>query len=144
MTHPAHASALPRFCVIGAFGFAVDAALLQLLIDLLAMPPLAARLVSILVAWYGYAVFQSSLEMGARTLSPLATPVAIPQFLWAVGLAFFVFVCLMLLVRASLALITGDLDTVQRLIGPRSLAQELRQEVETVARHRVDDAGHER
>ncbi len=50
MTPPAHASALPRFCAIGALGFAIDAALLQALIDLLALPALAARLVSILVA----------------------------------------------------------------------------------------------
>lgn len=50
MTPRPHASTLPRFCAIGAFGFAVDATLLQLLIDLFAVPALAARLVSILVA----------------------------------------------------------------------------------------------
>jgi len=41
-----------------------------------------------------------------------------------------------LLTRAVLALVVGDLDTVQRLIGPRSVKQELDEELVVVGRHR--------
>ena len=89
-----------------------------------------------LMAWYGFKVFSSSWSMSSRTLSPLATPLAIPQFLWAAGLIFFLLVSSLLLTRAVLALVVGDLDTVRRLIGPRSVKQELDEELVVVARHR--------
>ena len=89
-----------------------------------------------LMAWYGFQVFSSSWSMSSRTLSPLATPLAIPQFLWAAGLIFFLLVSSLLLTRAVLALVVGDLDTVRRLIGPRSAKQELDEELAVVARHR--------
>ncbi len=41
---------LPRFLVVGAFGFCVDASVLIALTAVLGLPPLPARLVSILVA----------------------------------------------------------------------------------------------
>jgi len=89
-----------------------------------------------LMAWYGFKVFSSSWSMSSRTLSPLATPLSIPQFLWAAGLIFFLLVSSLLLTRAVLALVVGDLDTVRRLIGPRSVKQELDEELVVVARHR--------
>ena len=91
------------------------------------------------IAWHGMLVFKASAEMGARTLSPLATPVAIPQFLWAAGLAFFLFVAVLLLIRASVALVTGDVGTVQRLIGPRSVSREIDSELEQIEQLRQRD-----
>ena len=104
------------------------------LIDAIAQ--LIFTIIIALMAWYGFQVFSSSWSMSSRTLSPLATPLAIPQFLWAAGLIFFLFVSSLLLTRAVLALVVGDLDTVRRLIGPRSVKQELDEELVVVGRHR--------
>ena len=92
------------------------------------------------VAWHAVLVFQASAEMGARTLSPLAPPVAVPQFFWAAGLAFFFLVSMLLLVRSALALVLGDWNTVRRLIGPRTTAREVEDELEQVARDRARTA----
>ena len=88
-----------------------------------------------IMTYYCYFVFQNSYEMNARTLSELATPVAIPQFLWSLGMFYFLFVALLLHVRSTVALVTGDFDTVQRYIGTRSTKQEIEEEMEQVARH---------
>ena len=92
-----------------------------------------------LVTWFGYGVFEKSWEFGARTMSPLAPPLAVPQALWVLGLVMFMAVALLLLARALIALITGDSRGVQRLIGSRTVAQEIEQELEELARR--GDAG---
>ena len=97
-----------------------------------------------LVTWFGYGVFAQSLEFGARTMSPLATPLVIPQSLWVVGLVLFMVVAVLLLVRALTALVRGEPATVQRLIGSRTVAQEVEQELRD-AEHRVEgEAGEAR
>jgi hypothetical protein len=58
-------------------------------------------------------------------MSPLGTPLALPQAAWVAGLTLFVAVALLLILRASWALLRGDLVTVRRLAGPRTLAEEL-------------------
>jgi TRAP-type mannitol/chloroaromatic compound transport system permease small subunit len=82
-----------------------------------------------LVAWYGYGVFLTSYKLGAHSLSPLGTPLVVPQLLWVVGLVMFLAVALVLFARALLALVTGDLAGVRRLIGSRSLSEELEAEL---------------
>lgn len=78
-----------------------------------------------LVAWFGFGVFQQSFELGARTMSPLATPLAYPQFLWVAGLVLFVLIAVLLLGRAMMALIVGDMRAVQRLLGSKTVVQEI-------------------
>lgn len=83
-----------------------------------------------LVTWYGIGVLQTSWKVGASSLSPLGTPLVLPQLLWVAGLIMFLVLALLLLVRALLALATGDLVTVQRLIGSRTLGEEIQAEIE--------------
>ena len=87
-----------------------------------------------LVTWYGFGVFQTSYILGARSLSPLGTPLAVPQLLWVLGFATFLLIAALLLVRALAALITGDLPTVRRLVGSRSLSEELASELADLER----------
>ncbi|MQG38263.1 MAG: TRAP transporter small permease [SAR202 cluster bacterium] len=96
------------------------------LLDVVAQ--LLFTLIIALVAWYGFKVFAGSWSMNSRTLSPLSTPLAIPQFFWASGLIFFFLVSGLLFFRALIALCMGDLSKVQALIGPRTLQQEVEQE----------------
>jgi TRAP-type mannitol/chloroaromatic compound transport system permease small subunit len=82
-----------------------------------------------LITWYGYGVFQTSYELGARSLSPLGTPLLLPQLLWVLGLAMFLAIAVLLLLRALGALITGDLATVRRLVGSRTVREEVAAEL---------------
>jgi TRAP-type mannitol/chloroaromatic compound transport system permease small subunit len=83
-----------------------------------------------MVTWQGWVLFAQSFELGSRALTPLETPLAIPQFLWVLGFAFFFLVMLLLLVRALAALATGRVDEVKRLLGSRTAQQELEEALE--------------
>jgi TRAP-type mannitol/chloroaromatic compound transport system permease small subunit len=82
-----------------------------------------------LITWYGYGVFQTSWTLGARSMSPLGTPLMVPQLLWVSGLVMFLAIALLLLVRALTALIAGDLAAVRRLVGSRTLREEVAAEL---------------
>lgn len=83
-----------------------------------------------LVTWYGLGVVETSWRVGARSLSPLATPLVIPQALWIAGLVLFLAITAILFARALLALWAGDLMTVRRLVGSRTLSEEIETEIE--------------
>lgn len=82
-----------------------------------------------LVTWHGYGVFKTSYDLGAHSLSPLGTPLVIPQALWVSGFLLFVLIATILMIRALIALITGDLRTVRRLVGSRTVQEELTAEL---------------
>jgi TRAP-type mannitol/chloroaromatic compound transport system permease small subunit len=98
-------------------------------LGLLVMLALAA-----LLTWQGWHVFFQSWNLGSRAVTALATPLAYPQFLWLVGLAYFALVTALLLVRATHALVTGDIATVQRIAGSRTGQQDLEEELESIRR----------
>jgi TRAP-type mannitol/chloroaromatic compound transport system permease small subunit len=85
-----------------------------------------------LITWYGYGVFWTSYTLGARSMSPLGTPLMVPQLIWVLGLAMFLAIAVLLLIRALVALVTGDLASVRRLVGSRTLREEVAAEVAEV------------
>lgn len=87
-----------------------------------------------LLTWHGWHVFFQSFNLGSRAVTAVATPLAYPQFLWLFGLAYFALVTALLLLRASHALVTGDVATVQRLAGSRTGQQDLEEELESLRR----------
>jgi len=87
-----------------------------------------------LLTWQGWHVFSQSVQYGSRALTPIATPLQYPQFLWVVGLIYFVVVIVLLLARAVHAIDTGDLATVQRIAGSRTSQQDLEEELESLHR----------
>lgn len=82
------------------------------------------------VAWFAWLLLQRSLLLGSKSMTPLQTKLAIPQALWVSGLAFFVLVAAVLLLRAVVALAAGDAATASRLIGSRTAQQEVEEEIE--------------
>jgi TRAP-type C4-dicarboxylate transport system permease small subunit len=84
------------------------------------------------VTWFAWLVLQRSLLLGGRAMTPLQTPLAIPQALWVAGLALFVLIAAVLWLRAVAALLTGDLATSARLIGSRTQNEEVAEEIEAV------------
>lgn len=93
-----------------------------------------------LITAYGAVVLETSWRLGAHSLSPLGAPVVIPQLLWVLGLSVFLLIALLLLVRALIALASGDPLTVRRLIGSRTLGEEIESELAGTPRPERPDA----
>jgi len=77
---------------------------------------------------YAADVVLASWQQGATANTPLATPLWIPQALWVAGLAWMCVVLALMLVRASIALVTGDLATLKAICGMRSAQEEADEE----------------
>jgi TRAP-type C4-dicarboxylate transport system permease small subunit len=82
-----------------------------------------------LIAWHGANVLAQSWQLGARSNSSLAVPLAVPQALWWIGYAGFVVCAALLLLRAAAAMLAGDLAEANRLIGARSIEEEAADEL---------------
>jgi TRAP-type C4-dicarboxylate transport system permease small subunit len=89
-----------------------------------------------LVVYYGYFVLEQSIISKTVSVSSLEIPLAIPQFFWFVGLVFFMLVAVLLLLRAILAFIRGDLRKVHDIIGARSMNEDIDAERESMAGRR--------
>ena len=105
----------------------VRSRLLRALLDLLSLACMA--LFSILLAWHGWGVVQLSYVSNSHSQSAIEMPLAIPQAAWFAGLAFFVAIALLLLVRSLIALRKAQLDEVFRLIGSKSSLAEVKEEI---------------
>lgn len=104
------------------FGPRIRAAL-----DLVSVVALAAFMA--IVAYHAWDVFVGSWERDARSISPMQTRLWIPQFFWFIGLAVFVFVSALVILRSIVALFAGDLATMRRLIGARTVAEDVEDEL---------------
>ena len=92
-----------------------------------------ASLVSLAVfmaflTYHASAVAQTSWERHAAANTPLATPLWIPQTLWVLGLAWMCIVLALMLIRASVALVTGDITVIKEMCGVRSTQEEAQEE----------------
>ena len=83
------------------------------------------------VAWYGFTVMSYAWEIGSRSNSSLAVPLAVPLTLWWIGYAWFVLCGLVLMLRSVSAMFSRDFHLVNRLIGARSIQEEAADELQT-------------
>lgn len=79
---------------------------------------------------YASDVAMVSWQRDATANTVMATPLWIPQSLWVLGLIWLCIVLALMLIRASVALVTGDVDTVRRIAGVRSTQEEAEEEAE--------------
>ncbi|NYT84872.1 TRAP transporter small permease subunit [Pollutimonas harenae] len=79
---------------------------------------------------YAADVSMLSWTRNATANTVMATPLWIPQFLWLAGLIWLCIVLALMLIRASLALVTGDTATISALCGIRSAQEEANDEAE--------------
>ena len=100
--------------------------------DLIAIVALLAF--ASLIAWHGAGTLAQSWQLGARSNSSLAVPLAVPQALWWVGYLGFVICAVLLLARALAAMWAGDLAAANRLIGARSIEEEAADELASACR----------
>ncbi|WPC06225.1 TRAP transporter small permease [Pseudomonas benzenivorans] len=97
------------------------------LVDWLAL--VALGVFSAYLSYFAYDVVMSSWVQDSAANTPLATPLWMPQGLWLAGLAWFSVVLALMLLRASIALITGDIEVVKQLCGVKSAKEEAATEV---------------
>lgn len=80
------------------------------------------------VTFYAYGVMADSIINHSAANTPLGTPLAVPQGLWFAGLVFMCLILALMLIRASVALVTGDIETVKAIAGVRSTKEEAEEE----------------
>lgn len=90
-------------------------------LDIIALAMLTA--LAVIFAYYAWSLTQESYRLpgpgtlGAVSASDLAVPLVIPQSVWALGLTWFAFVCVVYLLRGVYSFARGDLAAVTALIG---------------------------
>lgn len=96
------------------------------LLDWIAL--VALGVFSVYLTYYAYDVAMTSWTENAAANTPLATPLWVPQSLWVVGLGWFSVVLALLLIRASVALVTGDIAALKEVCGVKSAKEEAEEE----------------
>ncbi|HEX6959292.1 MAG TPA: TRAP transporter small permease [Ferrovibrio sp.] len=86
-----------------------------------------------ILTWQAWSVLNTSLAFDAHATTPLQTPLWIPQSLWLIGFGLFIFTLVPLLLRALLALLSGDLPTVRSLAGARTIEEDAADEASHTA-----------
>lgn len=95
---------------------------------------LAALLVATGFFVYGaFSLAKDSWDFGSTDLSAMHTPLAIPQGLWAAGLALLLLAGLAIGARAVRQLATGDADGMDRMLMARTYVDEAAETLEAVA-----------
>jgi len=92
------------------------------LLDLAALIALAVFVT--VLARYAWEVLGASWKLAALSNSALKVPLWIPQGLWFGGLALFFVTTTLLTFRTALALASGDLATVRKLAGARTIQED--------------------
>jgi len=95
-------------------------------LDWLALVSLGVFMV--FLTYFAFDVAGTSLQQNAAANTPLATPLWIPQGLWVLGLMWMCLVVALMLLRASVALVTGDIELVKEICGVRSSKEEAEEE----------------
>lgn len=96
------------------------------LLDLIAMLSLA--LFCVLIVGAAFEVTLLSYTGGATANTPLGTPVWIPQLLWLIGLAWFGIAIVLVSVRVLFALLSGNIEEVQKIAGSSTLDEQVDEE----------------
>lgn len=85
------------------------------------------------IAWVAYKVIVDTLAYQSTAQTPWATPLIYPQGAWYVGLVVFALVALVLAGRATVLMVRGDTQVLNRDFHPKSVKEELKEELDDLA-----------
>lgn len=85
------------------------------------------------VAWAAWQLVDESALFDAHDNSALRIPLIIPQGIWAIGISAFLLMCTVLLLESLLALLLGEGERLDALLGSRTLTDETQEALEAVA-----------
>jgi len=114
------------------------------------MPPTWQRLLDILsmamtagffavICFYAYNLVADAFTYGSHSITPLQTPLAIPQVLWFAALVMSLLTSVALVVVAIKAFVQGNLERVEEIIGVPSLNEEIEIEMSNGALENDDN-----
>lgn len=78
-----------------------------------------------LLSWHVWVMLVKSIELGARSNTPMGTPLWIPQGLYFFGLIVFLVVALIIFVQSGRAFASGKFSKMSQLVGTASIEDEL-------------------
>jgi TRAP-type C4-dicarboxylate transport system permease small subunit len=93
--------------------------------DVLASAALAV--VALALAWFCWGTLSQSIDMNAKSVSTMQTPMAIPQSIWWAGIFWFAAVAIIVPVQALIRLIKGDRAGFDAAIGSLRVVEEIEQ-----------------
>lgn len=109
------------------FAYRMMPAPLQRVLDVVSMALTVGFLA--IVCYFAFNLVSDAFTYGSKSITPLQTPLALPQTLWFAGLCLALATALILLSRALFALLRGELRTVEDLTGIPTIREEI--EIET-------------
>lgn len=99
----------------------------QRALDLFSMLMLAGFFA--VICYYAYGLAADAVEYGSRSITPLQTPLAIPQIAWFAALVLAFLTAVFLLISAVVSLLKGDQAGAAAVIGIPSLNEEIASEI---------------
>ncbi len=81
-----------------------------------------------LITYLGFNLLADSFAYGSRSITPLRTPLAIPQTVWWLGLAFAMATGLLILIASLVAVLRKDWNKLQNLVGVKSVDEQITEE----------------
>jgi TRAP-type C4-dicarboxylate transport system permease small subunit len=87
-----------------------------------------------LLAWMGWQTFARSLALGSKAMTPLATPLALPQGVWFAGLLFLTVTSAWLTLAAAILTARGRAAEARPLIGTRLVSEEIEEHANVSAK----------
>jgi len=106
------------------------------LLDVLSMAMTAGFFA--IICYYAYDLAADAVTYGSRSITPLQTPLAIPQTMWFLALCLALLTSVVLLVAAVRALLKGRPDHAAKIIGVPSLNEEIEIELSNGALEDAD------
>lgn len=85
------------------------------------------------IAWIAAKVIADTLAYGSTAQTPWATPLIYPQGVWYAGLVIFALVATGYALRATWLLLTNRIEELNRDFHPKSVKEELKEELEDLA-----------
>ncbi|MBT7943501.1 MAG: TRAP transporter small permease, partial [Alphaproteobacteria bacterium] len=96
---------------------------MQRVLDVLSMAATAGFFA--VICYYVYGLAADAIAYGSHSITPLQTPLAIPQVLWFIALCLSLLTSLVLLAAALKAMAQGKPELARELIGVQSLDEEV-------------------
>jgi len=81
-----------------------------------------------LITERAYAVFIGSYESSSVSITPLVTPLAVPQAFWFAGFVFVMVIVVLITLRIVVAVVQRDWVRIAQLVGARGLDEEVEEE----------------
>lgn len=90
-----------------------------------------------LLLYYGAGLVWDSWKINAHSRTNLYLPLVIPQLVWWLGLCLTMISAVLLMMRATVHLILGEIDASRALIGTRELEEEIQEELAMLDEQRI-------